>query len=189
MHEDRIVEAVQKAVEERLLGCNASRTYFTQALLPGVALPVSSELVGREGEKREADKHKEPTTYAYQMVRTDAKEQKLDAFFVPKSLKEKQLPPSTEIIEGAVSASGGEGKVEVDEGESMEVEEEGNSATAVSSKKRTASPLEQPFKRKVRRKEVKLTSVKSLQQAVRTRMHKGNGEHVCIAVIVGWLSW
>lgn len=43
LHEDMIVESIQKAVEERLLGCNASRTYFTQALLPGASVPLSYE--------------------------------------------------------------------------------------------------------------------------------------------------
>ena len=39
-----VVESVQKAVEEGLLSCNESRTYYTQALLP---TPVS--LGGDEG--------------------------------------------------------------------------------------------------------------------------------------------
>lgn len=43
LHEDMIVEAIQKAVEERLLGCNSSRTYFTQAVLPGARVPLSLE--------------------------------------------------------------------------------------------------------------------------------------------------
>lgn len=177
LHEDKIIEAVQKAVEERLLGCNASRTYFTQALLPGAALPVSSELLGGGGsERKEATgKQQQQPTYAYQMVRTDAKEQKLDAFFVPKSLKEQQLLQSTEITEGASSLGHRDEKVEEqeEEGESMETEEGSSSALSTGGKKRAGSSLEQPFKRKVRRKEVKLTSVKSLQQSVRNKLHKG----------------
>ena len=42
LHEDVIVESIQKAAEERLLSCNASRTYFTQALLPGATAPVTA---------------------------------------------------------------------------------------------------------------------------------------------------
>jgi DNA mismatch repair protein MLH1 len=38
LHEDVVVESVQRAVEAGLLGCNVSRTYYTQALLP---TPVS----------------------------------------------------------------------------------------------------------------------------------------------------
>lgn len=43
LHEDLITEGIQKCVEDRLLGCNSSRTYYTQALLPGAAVPVSLE--------------------------------------------------------------------------------------------------------------------------------------------------
>lgn len=46
-----MVESVQKAVEESLLGCNVSRTYYTQALLP---TPVS--LDGEEEKEREKSK-------------------------------------------------------------------------------------------------------------------------------------
>ena len=158
LHEDKIIEAIQKAVEERLLGCNASRTYFTQALLPGAAVPISSELKGGGGGEKRGMEKQQPPAYAYQMVRTDAKEQKLDAFFVPKSLREQQLPQSSVLMEGAPSGDRREVKGE----ESMEVEEGTSSAATASSKKRPASSLGQPFRRKVRRKEVKLTSVKSL---------------------------
>ena len=179
LHEDKIVEAVQKAVEERLLGCNASRTYFTQALLPGAAVPVSLGEAER-GERKETDKAGQQSTYAYQMVRTDSREQKLDAFLVPKSLKEQQLSQPMDVIEGASgdSLSGGQGEKLKEGEESMEVVEGGEggggSAPSVSGRKRAAAvSLEQPFKRKMRRKEVTLTSVKSLQHSVRTKMHKG----------------
>lgn len=46
-----VVESVQKAVEESLLNCNESRTYFTQALLP---VPVS--LDGDEEEEKRRNK-------------------------------------------------------------------------------------------------------------------------------------
>ena len=177
LHEDKIIEAIQKAVEERLLGCNASRTYFTQALLPGAAVPISSELSGGGREKRGSEKQ-QPPAYAYQMVRTDAKEQKLDAFFVPESLREQQLPQSSGLIERALSMSG-DGR-EVKGADSMEVEEGTSSAATAGSKKRPAPSLGQPFKRKVRRKEVKLTSVKSLQQSVRSRVHKGEFVYICM---------
>ena len=172
LHEDKIVEAVQRAIESSLLGCNASRTYFTQALLPGAAVPVETELLGDGREKRETEKQ-QASTYAYQMVRTDSKEQKLDAFFAPKSLKVKQLPQSAELMEGAASGSVEEREKEVE----VMWEEGSSSRRSFGGKKRAGPVLEQPFKRKSRRKEVKLTSVKSLQQAVRTSMHKGESIH------------
>lgn len=36
LHEYAIIEAIQKKFEEMLLGCNSSRTYYTQCLLPNV---------------------------------------------------------------------------------------------------------------------------------------------------------
>ncbi len=57
MHEESIVEAIQKGIEQRLLGCNSSRTYFTQALLPGTALPLSDSLhkKGTSGTSKEGE--------------------------------------------------------------------------------------------------------------------------------------
>ena len=46
LHEDVVVESVQKAVEGKLLSSDVSRTYYSQAFLPGAVLPVSLE---REG--------------------------------------------------------------------------------------------------------------------------------------------
>jgi DNA mismatch repair protein MLH1 len=135
-----------------------------------------------ERQRKETDKTgQQQSTYAYQMVRTDSREQKLDAFLVPKSLKEQQLPShgqSMDVIEGAGGdpLSGGQGEQLKEGEESMEVVEEGGggSVPGVSGRKRAAAvSLEQPFKRKMRRKEVTLTSVKSLQQSVRAKMHKG----------------
>ena len=37
LHEDMIIAAIQKCVEEKLHGCNESRTFYTQVLVP---LPI-----------------------------------------------------------------------------------------------------------------------------------------------------
>ncbi|XP_011601203.1 DNA mismatch repair protein Mlh1 isoform X1 [Takifugu rubripes] len=84
LHEDSVIESVQKHIESKLLGSNSSRTYFTQTLLPGLSVSGASEvkpsIVALESAER---------VYAHQMVRTDCRAQKLDAFLQP---KEKQLP-------------------------------------------------------------------------------------------------
>lgn len=49
LHEDAIIESVQKTIETKLLGCNVSRTYYTQALLPGAT--VIPELSTEDGSK------------------------------------------------------------------------------------------------------------------------------------------
>ena len=42
LHEDSIIEAIQQTFEEKLLGANSSRTYFTQTLLPGISVTDTS---------------------------------------------------------------------------------------------------------------------------------------------------
>ena len=39
LHEDAIVEGIQSSIDAKLAGANASRTFFTQTLLPGSSLP------------------------------------------------------------------------------------------------------------------------------------------------------
>lgn len=58
LHEESIVEAIQKSIEQLLLGCNSSRTYFTQALLPGSALPLNDSLTkkGSSGTSKDGEK-------------------------------------------------------------------------------------------------------------------------------------
>ena len=46
LHEDSIIEIIQKTVEEKLLGSNSSRTYFTQTLLPGASVQAGKILSG-----------------------------------------------------------------------------------------------------------------------------------------------
>ena len=82
LHEDLIIEAIQKSVEEALLGCNSSRTYYTQSLLPSTS--ASAGDTGYDQDKKTSTV--EAKTCDYKMVRTDANEKKLDAFFVPESL-------------------------------------------------------------------------------------------------------
>uniref|UniRef100_A0A672GQI0 DNA mismatch repair protein MLH1 n=1 Tax=Salarias fasciatus TaxID=181472 RepID=A0A672GQI0_SALFA len=85
LHEDSVIESVQKHIESKLLGSNSSRTYFTQTLLPGLSVSGGSE-VKTSGATAEPSER----VYAHQMVRTDCRAQKLDAFLQP---KEKPPPP------------------------------------------------------------------------------------------------
>ena len=51
-----MVESVQKAVEEKLLSSDVSRTYYSQAFLPGAVLPISLEREGGDEERRRGGK-------------------------------------------------------------------------------------------------------------------------------------
>jgi DNA mismatch repair protein MLH1 len=46
LHEDSIIEIIQKQFEEKLLGCNSSRTYYTQKLLPNAIVETGDVLPG-----------------------------------------------------------------------------------------------------------------------------------------------
>ncbi|MBN3271850.1 MLH1 protein, partial [Polyodon spathula] len=99
LHEDSIVESVQKHIESKLLGSNSSRTYFTQTLLPGPAVssgdvlkPASSSAAAGASDR----------VYAHQMVRTDFRAQKLDAFLQPAN--KTQTEPSEQAVSECCSS-------------------------------------------------------------------------------------
>ncbi|XP_034465197.1 DNA mismatch repair protein Mlh1 [Hippoglossus hippoglossus] len=79
LHEDSVIESVQKHIESKLLGTNSSRTYFTQTLLPGLSISGGTEVKSSSATADSTER-----VYAHQMVRTDCRAQKLDAFLRPK---------------------------------------------------------------------------------------------------------
>ncbi|XP_075068728.1 DNA mismatch repair protein Mlh1 [Mixophyes fleayi] len=84
LHEESIIERVQQHIESKLLGSNCSRMYFTQTLLPGASI-CASEVVKPMPSTSAASQKSGDKVYAHQMVRTDSREQKLDAFLQPLS--------------------------------------------------------------------------------------------------------
>ncbi|XP_072268231.1 DNA mismatch repair protein Mlh1 [Pyxicephalus adspersus] len=95
LHEESIIEKVQQHIESKLLGSNSSRMYFTQTLLPGASI-CASEVVKPSSCSSSTSQKPGDKIYAHQMVRTDAREQKLDAFLQP--LVRPQIP----IVESSV---------------------------------------------------------------------------------------
>uniref|UniRef100_A0ABI7WT94 DNA mismatch repair protein S5 domain-containing protein n=1 Tax=Felis catus TaxID=9685 RepID=A0ABI7WT94_FELCA len=85
LHEDSILERVQQHIESKLLGSNSSRMYFTQTLLPGLAGPSGEVVKSTMGVTPSSTSGSSDKVYAHQMVRTDSREQKLDAFMQPVS--------------------------------------------------------------------------------------------------------
>ncbi|XP_065087436.1 DNA mismatch repair protein Mlh1 [Ochlerotatus camptorhynchus] len=73
LHEEEIIEKIRDAAERILLGGNASRTFYTQALLPGAPDPVETT----KSNESTAEKSK----LDYKFVRTSHTDQKLDKFF------------------------------------------------------------------------------------------------------------
>ncbi|CAL1275114.1 unnamed protein product [Larinioides sclopetarius] len=78
LNEAEIFEKLQQAIDAKLLGANTSRSFLTQTLLPSMPVPVEEN---SKSASTTGDSTKEKKIYDHQLVRTDSKEQKLDAFF------------------------------------------------------------------------------------------------------------
>ena len=84
------MEIIEKQLESKLLERGESRKYAVQTLLPAaVTQSVSSESkdVSKDSDSSDGGASKKPNVYAHQLVRTDCKSQKLDAFFEVTSRK------------------------------------------------------------------------------------------------------
>ncbi|KAG5340184.1 MLH1 protein, partial [Acromyrmex heyeri] len=79
LHEDAIIERIKFALDERLTGNSASRTFYLQARLPkaDITKEVLEEVLP-EYNKGNSDKLKK--IHAKEMIRTDSSDQKLDKF-------------------------------------------------------------------------------------------------------------
>ncbi|XP_075683084.1 DNA mismatch repair protein Mlh1 isoform X2 [Rhinoderma darwinii] len=98
LYEESITERVQQHTESKLLGSNSSRMYFTQTLLPGASL-CASEVVKPTSSTSTGFHKSSDKVYAHQMVRTDAREQKLDAFLQPLPKQQPCIVPETHKVD------------------------------------------------------------------------------------------
>lgn len=81
LHEDAIIERIKYALDERLAGNSASRTFYLQARLPkaDITKEVLEEVLPEYNkDKLNSDKLKK--VHAREMIRTDSSDQKLDKF-------------------------------------------------------------------------------------------------------------
>lgn len=79
LHEDAIIERMKFALDERLAGNSASRTFYLQARLPKADITKNVlEEVLPEFNKDNLDKSKK--VHARELIRTDSSDQKLDRF-------------------------------------------------------------------------------------------------------------
>ncbi|CAL1578362.1 unnamed protein product [Knipowitschia caucasica] len=198
LHEDSVIESVQKHVESKLLGSNSSRTYFTQTLLPGLSVAESSE--AKSSTSQSSDR-----VYAHQMVRTDHRTQKLDAFLQHKDKPSVEPEPrpgcSTETEGRTNTAPPGEDMEELDDsdllqaleeageagevGEVGEVEEAGEAEVPDVETEKEASTVQRKRPRTEQREDeekaaetpkrrvIKLNSVKELRAEIADGNHKG----------------
>uniref|UniRef100_A0A8C3VJG7 DNA mismatch repair protein MLH1 n=1 Tax=Catharus ustulatus TaxID=91951 RepID=A0A8C3VJG7_CATUS len=182
LHEDSILERVQQHVESKLLGSNSSRMYFTQTLLPGVDCS-SSEVVKSAANSSVVMKRTSDKVYAHQMVRTDSREQKLDAFLQPVNnlLSAGPTEVLTEVNARSPESSGRPQDAEMEEVSDL-VEMADVQEDTGSSPKRPWEDmdveLEKNYARKdmtaactPRRRIINLTSVLTLQEEISNQAH------------------
>ncbi|XP_077352149.1 DNA mismatch repair protein Mlh1 isoform X2 [Festucalex cinctus] len=183
LHEDSVIESVQKHIEGKLLGSNSSRTYFTQTLLPGLSVCGAGEVKSSSGASESAER-----VYAHQLVRTDCRSQKLDAFLQP---KEKPLPqPEPAVPSGADSEPQ---TVEPDDVDMLEALDQMEAELHESEKERSEEVHDVQRKRPRKEQEVeeeaqeedltaaatpkrrviKLNSIKELRGEISDNTHKG----------------
>ncbi|XP_061692220.1 DNA mismatch repair protein Mlh1 isoform X2 [Syngnathoides biaculeatus] len=198
LHEDGIIESVQKHIEGKLLGSNSSRTYFTQTLLPGLSACGAAEVKSSSGTSESAER-----VYAHQMVRTDCRAQKLDAFL---QSKEKPL-----LEAGPAGPSGADSEAKTAEPDDvdmvvalnqMETElsktEERNEKVAEVQRKRPRKE-QQPETEDGRdqdptaadtpkRRVIKLNSIKELRGEISDGAHKGLQEMLQNHTFVGCVN-
>ncbi|CAB1343385.1 unnamed protein product [Coregonus sp. 'balchen'] len=180
LHEDCIIESVQKHIESKLLGSNSSRTYFTQTLLPGLSVSTS------EGKPSSSSTGDSERVYAHQMVRTDSRAQKLDAFLQPAS---KLVPTPTANLNGRSRGEPVTTK-DMEEMDNAEIlQEQAHGTTEEGEGTSLNTPADLPRKRPragqdeeqeeltaaatTRRRAIKLSSVKKLRDDIAEHAHKG----------------
>ncbi|XP_051946007.1 DNA mismatch repair protein Mlh1 [Xyrauchen texanus] len=196
LHEDCIIESVQKHIESKLLGSNSSRTYFTQTLLPG--LSVSTSTVKASGSSVDSQER----VYAHQMVRTDSKAQKLDAFLQPSASTSTAAQSKLEKVSSPPTAA--QSSTEPDDTllmNAMDVLEQcvtEDPQIDTEHPPDDAPPRKRPYIDEVkedltaaslpRRRFVKLTSIKELRENIEQKTQKGLQELLQHHSFVGSVS-
>ena len=170
LHQDDIIESIQQAVDAKLLGSNASRTFYTQALLPGASVPL--DIQNLDVPSCDKEKSKAPAVAPKNLVRTDAKEQKLDKFMSfnepRKSLDSSRAMEKSFECDPVPSTS----KATVQNPEPMDTFDQG------------ACEASRPSLRR----EIKLASLKRLRENVEKENHKGLRDLIANHSFVGCIS-
>ncbi|XP_044070251.1 DNA mismatch repair protein Mlh1 [Siniperca chuatsi] len=186
LHEDSVIESVQKHVESKLLGSNSSRTYFTQTLLPGLSVSGGGEVKSTSAAAESSER-----VYAHQMVRTDCRTQKLDAFLQPKEKSPPDPEPAGPSGSKAVTKTAQPDSVEMDETDDADMmealaEQEAevpkgheDNANGVQRKRPRKEQQQQEEEEDLRaaatpeRRVIKLNSIKELRGEITENTHKG----------------
>lgn len=98
LHEDAIIERMKFALDERLAGNSASRTFYLQARLPkaDITKEVLEEVLP-DYNKGNSDKLKK--IHARELIRTDSSDQKLDKFNFTIHFEQRKSDSDTQVKE------------------------------------------------------------------------------------------
>ncbi|XP_072247451.1 DNA mismatch repair protein Mlh1 [Leuresthes tenuis] len=190
LHEDSVIESVQKHIESKLLGSNSSRTYFTQTLLPGLSASGGTEVKASSATAESTER-----VYAHQMVRTDCRAQKLDAFLQPREKPPpdpEQAGPSSDMTAAKTAPPDGTEMDDEDDADMLEVlaaqeaqvlkgEKGCSDSNQDALRKRPRKEQKQEEKEDEdltaaatpKRRAIKLTSIKELRAEISENTHKG----------------
>ena len=99
LNEDEIVEAICKDIETKLAAVDTSRTFMTQALLPGAATPVKEPPQQANGDTPQAKAEiigsaRRPVQNPNSLIRTDTSERKITSMFGPVNGRNTSPSPS-----------------------------------------------------------------------------------------------
>ncbi|GAQ87495.1 DNA mismatch repair protein - MLH1 family [Klebsormidium nitens] len=103
LNQEALIEAIQKAVEQKLLESNTSRTYYTQSLLPGVAAPAPKSPAGADEGPSQAVAATQKA-HPRNMVRTDVLQPvgQLDAYVTKRLASARESPDDLAAIRRTV---------------------------------------------------------------------------------------
>uniref|UniRef100_A0A8D3DZZ1 MutL homolog 1, colon cancer, nonpolyposis type 2 (E. coli) n=1 Tax=Scophthalmus maximus TaxID=52904 RepID=A0A8D3DZZ1_SCOMX len=186
LHEDSVIESVQKHVESKLLGTNSSRTYFTQTLLPGLSVSGGTEVKSSSATADSTER-----VYAHQMVRTDCRAQKLDAFLRPKEKPSADPEPAGPSGREAANKTARPDDVEMDEADDVDLlqaldQQENEQPPKLSGEEEEEEDLTAAATPK--RRVIKLNSIKELRAEITENTHKGLQEMLQSHSFVGCVN-
>jgi DNA mismatch repair protein MLH1 len=164
LHQDEIIEKLQQAVDARLLGSNSSRTFYTQPILPGASLPP---LQFKDGDKTIDNKTSKNTEAPKNMIRTDSREQKLEKFFT--SYNDMSSNETAKTVFDSPKTKLGPKTIE----EPMDTSAPTDATTKTVVTKDDSMTITKPGDNTSARREIKLASVKQLNNLVDEACHPG----------------
>ncbi|CAB1425070.1 unnamed protein product [Pleuronectes platessa] len=162
LHEDSIIESVQKHIESKLLGTNSSRTYFTQTLLPGLSISGGTEVKSSSATADSTER-----VYAHQM---SGMRQEMQICWRP-WISRRQRCQTGEEEESSVGTFDAQRKRP--RKEQQPEEEEDADLTAAATPKRRA---------------IKLNSIRELREEITENTHKGLQEMLQSHSFVGCVN-